>query len=97
MAIRVLEKLNEEGLIKELVSRGWEEGKFNGKKAMFKEFETYLWVAVIEEYPYFLSFPKEESSKVHSEGMRRLIEEVEGISHKMGFLLPIKLRGGRNV
>ena len=47
MAIRVLEKVNEKSLIKELTLRGWEEGKFNGKQAMFKEFETYLWVVSV--------------------------------------------------
>ncbi|QWK13217.1 MAG: hypothetical protein KNN14_00970 [Aquificota bacterium] len=97
MAIRVLEKVNEKSLIKELTLRGWEEGKFNGKQAMFKEFETYLWVAVVEEYPYFLSLPKEENSKVHSEGMKELMKEVEELSHKMGFSLPIKPGGGHHV
>ncbi|ADC89744.1 hypothetical protein Thal_1112 [Thermocrinis albus DSM 14484] len=97
MAIRVLEKVSVEGLIKELTLRGWKEGKFNGKQAMFKEFENYLWVAVIEEYPYFLSLPKEESSKVHSEGMKKLIEEVSQLATQLNFSLPVKPGGGYHV
>jgi hypothetical protein len=97
MAIRVFERVDEKSLIKELTLRGWKEGKFNGRQAMFKEFEAYLWVAVMEECPYFLSLPKEENSKVHSEGMRELMKEVKELSHRLGFSLPVKPGGGYHV
>lgn len=61
---------------------------------MLKEFKDYLWVAVLEEEPYFLSLPKEESSRVHSEGMKALREEVGELARTFGFSLPVKLGGG---
>jgi len=77
MAIKFFERVDRDILVQELALKGWKKGMFNGKMAMFKEFESYLWVAVIEDFPYFLSLPKEESSRVHSEGVRSLIKELK--------------------
>jgi len=77
MAIKFFERVDRDILVQELALKGWKKGMFNGKMAMFKEFEGYLWVAVIEDFPYFLSLPKEESSRVHSEGVRSLIKELK--------------------
>ncbi|ADO44843.1 MAG: hypothetical protein NZ527_04950 [Hydrogenobacter thermophilus] len=90
MALRILERVNIEKLKEELFKRGWNEGKFNSRQAMLKEFNDYLWVAVLEKEPYFLSLPKEESSRVHSEGMKALREEVESLALTLGFSLPTK-------
>lgn len=93
MAIRALEPVDTNVLKRELEKRGWKEGLFNKKPAMIKDLGSYLWVALLEEKPCFMSLPSEEDSRLHSEGMRRLQKEVKELSQVLGLVIPIKLGG----
>ncbi|MFN3598538.1 MAG: hypothetical protein ACK4VK_02220 [Aquificaceae bacterium] len=72
----------EEGLKK----GGWKRGSFDGKEGFIKEEEKWLWVCLIyNSSAQFISFPLEESSKVHSEGVKRLLEEIKALSERLDF------------
>jgi len=93
MAIRILEKVDLKAIREELLKEGWSEGRFNGKPALVKEQEDCIWIGVLEEEPFFLSLPKEESSKVHSEGVKALKSYLEELGLRLNFSLPIKVGG----
>lgn len=69
------------GFKEELTRRGWKEGRFNGEACMLKEEENWLWICLVfGEEVKFASFPVEESSRVHSEGIKKLLEEIRNLS-----------------
>lgn len=84
--IRVMDIKDKKGFEEELKERSWKRGKFNGKEVFIKEWEEGLWVCLIfENSAQFISFPFEESSKAHSEGVKRLLEEIKALSEKLAF------------
>ncbi len=89
MAINIPVKVKMDDFQKVLKKRGWEEGFFNGKKAFIKHQQFWLWVAVRdEEQLVFISFPVEEDSRLHSQGIQLLKNEVESLGKVLGFTLP---------
>lgn len=92
MGIKVPERMSEDRLAEVLIAKGWKRGVFNGKEAFIKELESWLWVAYQnEEGLSFISFPKEEDSRLHSRGVSLLRREVEEIGRVLGFTLPVSL------
>ncbi len=83
------------GFEKELIKRGWKEGKFNGRRCLMKELGSWLWICLPSDQEVKLvSFPIEDSSRVHSEGMRKLIEELKEVSEVMDFSLSARMEYG---
>lgn len=81
----------EEGLRK----RGWKEGRFNGRACMMKELEGWLWICLVFDHEAkFASFALEESSKMHSEGVKRLLEEVKDLSEEFDLAIFGRLEYG---
>ncbi len=89
MAINIPVKVKMDDLRRVLKKRGWEEGFFNGKKAFIKQKQFWLWVAINdEERLVFISFPVEEDSRLHSQGIELLKNEVDSLGKVLGFTLP---------
>lgn len=84
-------KAFEEGLRK----RGWKEGRFNGRACMIKELESWLWICLVFDHEAkFASFALEDSSKIHSEGVKRLLEEIKNLSEEFDFAMFGRLEYG---
>ncbi len=89
MAINVLVKVSRESFERVLKDRGWNKVRFNAREAFMKESEEWIWIGIwSEDLLTFVSFPKEEDSKLHSKGVKLLREEVKGIGKVLGFSLP---------
>lgn len=95
MGILIPEKICRDELSKSLKSKGWKEGKFNGERVMVKEHEHWIWICELGDMVRFISLPLEENSNVHSEGVKKLKEEVREVAKLLGFSLPLRLEGER--
>lgn len=77
---------------RELIKRGWKEGKFDGRRCLMKELESWLWICLLSDQEVKLvSFSMEDGSRVHSEGMRKLMEELKEVSEVLDFSLPARM------
>lgn len=85
--IKVMDIKDKSGFEEGLKERGWNRGKVDGKEGFIKEEGKWLWVCLILEdnTAQFTSFSLEESSKVHREGVKRLLEEVRALSERFDF------------
>ncbi len=92
MAINIPVEIDREEFERILLEKGWKMKKFNGKAAFVKEHQSWLWVAFYEKgFLTFISFPSDESSNLHSKGVKLLKEEVREIGKIVGFSLPLRL------
>ncbi|MFN7065125.1 MAG: hypothetical protein ACK4OF_03125 [Aquificaceae bacterium] len=77
-------------LEEELIKRGWRESKFDGRRCLIKEEESWLWVYfALEEEIRFVSFSVEESSRLHSKGVERLKEELKDLGLSFSWRLEV--------
>ncbi len=91
MAINIPVEIDRERFERVLLKKGWKKKKFNGKEAFVKEQRSWLWVALYEKgFLTFISFPSDESSYLHSKGVKLLKEEVREIGKGVGFSLPLR-------